>query len=68
MTGGKGQRGVGAFPPVAPTFVGSCTVVSGAAGARGVDNENPGNRDRTLAPFVLKLGHGARPAAVAGGS
>ena len=33
-----------------------------------VNIDNTGNREATLAPFALPFGHGARPAAVAGGA
>ena len=51
---------------------------AGATGGKGrwelgafspvVNIENPGNREATLALFALTFGHGARPAAVAGGA
>ena len=66
--GGEGPLGDDAFPPVAPTFVGNGAVVTDADKARGVKVGNPGKSDAALAPFALKLGHGAGLEAVAGGA
>lgn len=66
-TSDEGPPGVGPFPLVAPTSVGSGAVATGADGPPRGDADNPCKSNAAPAPFVLKLGHAARLKSVACG-